>query len=164
MVARARLLQARVLPHGWLDALRQVSLFAAAYVAYRLVRGLVEGDANAAFAHARDLISIERTLHLFVEPSVQAWASGSHVVMVSASWLYVNAQTSVTIGALLYLYLRHNRCFYFVRNMFMIAMAHRARRLHRLPDRAAALHARVGLHRQRRRTSPACTSRTRAPR
>jgi hypothetical protein len=123
MVARARRLQARVLPHGWLDALRQVSLFVAAYVAYRIVRGLVEGDANEAFAHARDLISLERTLHLFVEPSIQAWASGSHVLMVVASWLYVNAQTTVTIGALLFLYLRHNRNFYFVRNMFMIAMA-----------------------------------------
>jgi hypothetical protein len=123
MVARARVLQARVLPQGWLDALRQVSLFAAAYFAYRLVRGIVEGDANAAFAHARSLISIERGLHLFVEPSIQAWASGSHFVMVLASWLYVNAQGSITIAALLYLYLRHNRNFYFVRNMFMIAMA-----------------------------------------
>jgi hypothetical protein len=123
MVARARVLQARVLPQGWLDVLRQVSLFLAAYLAYRVVRGLVEGKATAAFQHARELISIERTLHLFVEPSVQAWASGSHVVMVSASWLYVNAQGSVTIAALLYLYLRHNRSFYFVRNMFMIAMA-----------------------------------------
>jgi hypothetical protein len=123
MVARARRLQARVLPHGWLDALRQVSLFAAAYVAYRIVRGVVEGDANEAFAHARDLISLERTLHLFVEPSIQAWASGSHVLMVAASWLYVNAQTTVTVAALLYLYMRHNRNFYFVRNMFMIAMA-----------------------------------------
>jgi PAP2 superfamily len=123
MVARARVLQARVLPHGWLDALRQVTLFGAAYFAYRLVRGIVEGDANAAFAHARDLISLERTLHVFIEPSVQTWASGSHLVMVVASWLYVNAQTSVTIGALLYLYLVHNQRFYFVRNMFMIAMA-----------------------------------------
>ncbi len=123
MVARARVLQARVLPRGWLDALRQVSLFAAAYLAYRLVRGLVEGDANAAFAHARDLISLERTLHVFVEPSIQAWASGSHLVMVLTSWLYVNAQTSVTIAALLYLYLRHNRSFYFVRNMLLIGMA-----------------------------------------
>jgi PAP2 superfamily len=123
MVARARLLQARVLPHGWVDALRQVSLFTAAFFAYRLVRGLVDGSAGAAFAHARDLISLERGLHLFVEPSIQAWASGSHVLMVSASWLYVNAQTSVTIGALLYLYLFRNRSFYFVRNMFMIAMA-----------------------------------------
>lgn len=121
MVARLRLLQARVLPHGWLDVLRQMLLFGAAYLAYRLVRGMVEGDASAAFQHARDLISLERTLHLFVEPSVQAWASGSHFVMDLASWLYVNAQTSVTLGALIYLYLRHNRSFYFVRNMFMIA-------------------------------------------
>ncbi len=123
MVDRARLLQKRVLPHGWLDALRQVALFAAAYLAYRLVRGLVEGDANEAFAHARDLISLERTLHVFVEPSIQAWASGSHFLMVLCSWLYVNAQTSVTVAALVYLYLRHNRNFYFVRNMFMVAMA-----------------------------------------
>jgi membrane-associated phospholipid phosphatase len=123
MVARARLLQARVLPKGWLDVLRQISLFAAVYFAYSLARGLVEGQATAAFQHARELISLERTLHLFVEPSVQAWASGSHLVMVVASWLYVNGQTSITIGGLLYLYLRHNRSFYFVRNMFMIAMA-----------------------------------------
>jgi membrane-associated phospholipid phosphatase len=123
MVARARRLQERVLPHGWVDALRQVSLFGLAYLAYRLVRGLAEGNAGEAFAHARDLISLERGMHVFVEPSVQAWASGSHVVMVVSSWIYVNAQTSVTIGALLYLYLKHNKSFYFVRNMFMIAMA-----------------------------------------
>jgi PAP2 superfamily len=123
MVARVRVLQRRVLPQGWVDVLRQVALFGAAYLAYRLVRGLVEGDANAAFAHARDVISLERTLHLFVEPSVQAWASGSRVLMDLSSWLYVNAQTTVTVGALVFLYLRHNRNFYFVRNMFMIAMA-----------------------------------------
>jgi hypothetical protein len=121
-LARVRALQVRLLPHGWLDALRQVLLFAAAYLAYRLVRGFVEGDASAAFAHARDLISLERSMHFFVEPSVQAWASGSHALMEVLSWLYVNAQTTVTFGALLYLYLRHNRSFYFVRNMFMIAM------------------------------------------
>ncbi len=107
MVARARHLQERVLPHGWLDALRQVTLFGLAYLGYRLVRGVVEGNANEAFSHARDLISLERGMHLFVEPS----------------WIYVNAQTSVTIGALLYLYLKHNKNFYFVRNMFLIAMA-----------------------------------------
>jgi hypothetical protein len=123
MAARVSSLQAHLLPHGWLDALRQVSLFGLAYFAYRVVRGFAEGSANAAFAHARDLISLERGLHLFVEPSIQAWASGSHFVIVLASWLYVNAQGSVTIAALLYLYMRRNSSFYFVRNMFMIAMA-----------------------------------------
>ncbi|HXR28463.1 MAG TPA: phosphatase PAP2 family protein [Solirubrobacteraceae bacterium] len=123
MAARARSPQARLLPHGWLDVLRQVSLFGLAYLAYRLVRGFAEGDARAAFAHARDLISLERGLHLFVEPSIQAWASGSHFVTMLASWLYVNAQGPITIAALLYLYMRHNSNFYFVRNMFLIAMA-----------------------------------------
>jgi hypothetical protein len=123
MVARVRELQARVLPQGWIDVLRQVALFGLAYLGYTLVRGLVEGDASAAFAHSRDLISLERGLHVFVEPSIQTWASGSHFLMVVSSWIYVNAQTSVTIGALAYLYLRHNKNFYFVRNMFMIAMA-----------------------------------------
>jgi membrane-associated phospholipid phosphatase len=123
MLDRVRVLQSRLLPHGWLDALRQISFFVLAYAAYRLVRGFAEGDANAAFAHARDLISFERTAHLFVEPSIQAWASGSRFVMELASWLYVNAQGPITIAALVYLYMRHNGSFYFVRNMFLIAMA-----------------------------------------
>jgi membrane-associated phospholipid phosphatase len=122
VLARASALQERVLPNGWLDVLRQLALFGLAYLAYRLVRGLVEGDATAAFAHARDLISIELALHVFVEPSIQAWASGSRLLMDFSSWMYVNAQTTVTVTALVYLYLRHNRNFYFVRNMFMIAM------------------------------------------
>jgi hypothetical protein len=123
MLARARSLQAQLLPRGPVDALRQVSLFAIAYVAYRVVRGLADGSAGAAFAHARELISLERTMHVFVEPSVQAWASGSHFLIVLCSWLYVNAQGSITIAALLYLYMRHNSSFYFVRNMLMLAMA-----------------------------------------
>src|ERR1700728_4485348 len=123
MVARLRLPQARILPQGWLDLVRQIALFGAAYLGYRLVRGMVRGRASAAFQHARDLIQIERTLHLFVEPSIQTWASGSTLLMDVSSWLYVNAQTTVTVGALVYLYLCHNRSFYFVRNMLMISMA-----------------------------------------
>jgi len=123
MVARESAMKGRLLPNGWLDVLRQVALFGAVYLAYRLVRVLAEGDGTAAFAHARDLISLERSVHVFVEPSIQAWASGSRLLMRVSSWLYVNAQTTVTLGGLVYLYVRRNRSFYFVRNMFMIAMA-----------------------------------------
>jgi hypothetical protein len=123
MLARIRSLQPSLLPGGWLDAVRQLTLFAAAYALYSVVRGLADASPGTAFAHAREMISLERGLHVFVEPSVQAWASGSHLVIVLASWLYVNAQGPITIFALLYLYMRHNRNFYFVRNMFMVAMA-----------------------------------------
>jgi membrane-associated phospholipid phosphatase len=122
---RVRALQARLLPHGPWDVARQVLLFFIAYNGYRLVRGMADdpGVTAAAFEHARALIGVERGLHLFIEPSVQAWATGTHFVADAASWLYLNAQTSVTLGALAFLYLFHNPNFYFVRNMFMVAMA-----------------------------------------
>jgi PAP2 superfamily len=125
MLVRARSVHARLLPHGPLDVVRQVLLFAVAYYGYRLVRGMVDdpGAAGAAFQHARELIGLERGMHVFIEPSVQAWAEGKSWLIDGASWIYINAQTSVTLGALLFLYFFHNRSFYFVRNMFMVAMA-----------------------------------------
>jgi PAP2 superfamily len=116
-------IQARLLPKGWLDVLRQIALFGAAYLCYSAVRGMAEVQTAVAFDHTREVIQLERTLHIFVEPSIQAWAMGSRALIDIASWLYVNAQTTVTITALAYIYLRHNRSFYFVRNMLMISMA-----------------------------------------
>jgi membrane-associated phospholipid phosphatase len=40
-----------------------------------------------------------------------------------ADWTYLNAHYFVTIGALIFIYMRRNDSFYFVRNMFMTAMA-----------------------------------------
>ncbi len=124
MRARIDSFQARLLPHGYLDVLRQVALFAVAYYGYRLARGAIDGHAStaASFEHARDLISVERSMGIFVEPAVNAWSTGSSIVTAFTSWMYLNAQFSVTIGALVYLYTCHNKNFYFVRNMFMIAM------------------------------------------
>ena len=123
MSARLSTVQARFLPHGPLDVVRQVVLFVAAYQLYRLVRGLANdpGAANAAFSNARDLIHIEQALNIFVEPSMQAFASGQGWLLDGASWLYINAQTSITLGAIAWLYLFRNESFYFVRNMFLVA-------------------------------------------
>ena len=60
---------------------------------------------------------------MFVEPSIQAWAQNKHWLMDIADWTYLNAHYVVTVGALVFIYLRRNDSFYFVRNMFMIAMA-----------------------------------------
>ncbi len=123
MPVRLRQLSARALPRGPLDLLRQIAFMLAAFSLYRWVRGLVDDPAGAAvaFENARKLISIEQALNLFVEPSVQAWAEGVPLVVSVSSWLYINAQTTVTLGALAYLYLAHNSSFYFVRNMFAVS-------------------------------------------
>ncbi len=124
LVARLRHLSARLFPHGPFDVIRQVALFMLAYYGYRYVRGFIDDPTGAAvaFENARHLISIERSLHVFIEPNVQDWAEGNRAIIDFASWTYINAQTSVTLGSLVYIYTFHNERFYFVRNMFMVAM------------------------------------------
>lgn len=117
-----RSLAARALPQGWTDLLRQILLFCGAYWLYRLVRGTVDGRAAEAFDNARSLIDAERSLGLFVEPSVHAWAEGREAIIDFASWMYVNSHFTITVATLAWLYLRRNERFYFVRNMFMVAM------------------------------------------
>ena len=123
MTARLALVRGRVLPNGWVDLLRQCSLFGGAYLLYRLVEGAVGGNTSVAFAHARELISLERGLHIFIEPTIQGWATSSHLLVVIAAYVYINAQTTILIALLLYLYVAHNRSYYFVRNMLFVGMA-----------------------------------------
>lgn len=112
----------RWLPNGWLDAIRQLALFAGAYYVYRLVRGFVDGQADLAFENARALVDIERSLGLFFEPGLQAWAQGEQWLLTFSNWMYVNSHFVVTTTFLIWLYLARNHAYYFVRNMFMVAM------------------------------------------
>jgi len=118
MLARAR----NLLPNGPIDLLRQIVLFCGAYWLYRLARGMIDGRTAEAFDNAREVISIERGLGLFFEPSVNAWATAHSVVHDFVSWMYLNSHFAVTTVALAWIYLRRNERFYFVRNMFMVAM------------------------------------------
>jgi membrane-associated phospholipid phosphatase len=121
-----RRLPARIegrLPKGWMDLARQVGLFGFAYLVYRLVEGAADHSGALAYTHATEIISLEQSLHVFVEQSIQSWASSSHLVMVLATYLYINAQTTILIALLLYFYFAHNRHYYFVRNMLFVAMA-----------------------------------------
>jgi len=112
----------KLLPRGARDLLWQILLFCGAYWLYRLVRGQVFTQSAAAFDHARDIVSLEKSLHVFVEPSVQHWAIGTGVIDDIGSWMYLNTHFIVTTCALAYVYLFRNEHYYFVRNMFMVAM------------------------------------------
>ena len=114
-----------MLPNGGWDLVRQIAFMFVAYWSYRTVRGAVDDPAGAAvaFAHTRDLISVEQALNLFVEPSIQAWAEGKPLILDISSWFYINAQSTITLGTLTFIYLAHNRSFYFVRNMFAVSWA-----------------------------------------
>jgi hypothetical protein len=105
-----------------MDAVRQLLLFGGAYYLYRIVRGIVDGEVTTAFDHARSIVNLERGLHMFFEPSVQTWTLGRAWLMHAADFTYVNAHFVITTAFLVWLYFWRNEAFYFVRNMFMVAM------------------------------------------
>jgi hypothetical protein len=121
-LARVWRLSGRWLPNGWLDAIRQLALFAGVYYLYRIVRGFVDGQAGLAFENARTLVDLERSLGLFFEPGLQAWARGEEWLLTGANWMYVNSHFVVTTTFLIWLYIARNHAYYYVRNMFMVAM------------------------------------------
>jgi hypothetical protein len=112
----------RWLPRGGADALLQLSLFVMADILYETVRGVSESNAATAFANARSIVEVEQSMGLFFEQGLQAWAMGQRALIDVANFMYVNSHFVMTTGALVWLYLRHNERFYFVRNMFMVAM------------------------------------------
>jgi membrane-associated phospholipid phosphatase len=121
----ARLRDHRIgaLPHGRLDVARQLLLFVAAYLGYETVRGFVGVSGQRPFSDATRIIELERSLHVFAEPAIQVWATGhARWLLELADWTYLNAHFALSAAALVFIYLRRNDSFYFVRNMFMLAM------------------------------------------
>jgi len=123
MLAVLRSAERRVFPRGVGDAVWQLLLFAGAYLAYQIVRGVADGQVPTAFWNATQLINLEHATGIFVEPSIQAWTQSTGWLMTVANWLYLNSHYTVTISALVFIYFLRNDAFYYVRNMFMLAMA-----------------------------------------
>src|SRR5205085_2123647 len=83
---------------GWADLARQFTLFAGAFAFYDLVRGLVgSGSPYRPFSDAMRIIDFERATHIFVEPSINAWAQNKHLVIDATDWIYLNGHFFVTV-------------------------------------------------------------------
>jgi hypothetical protein len=110
-------------PKGWMDAGLQFLLFFLAYNGYQLVRGITDSGSVEAYVNAERVIGLEKSLGTFFEPGFQ------DAIIQHASWLvdfanfmYLNSHFVITTGFLAWLYFRRNEHFYFVRNMFIVAM------------------------------------------
>jgi membrane-associated phospholipid phosphatase len=111
------------LPHGYGDAGRQLGLFVLAELCYELVRGLADGERVQAMVNGQHVINLEKSLGTYFEPGFQALFLDHRWVIEIANFMYMNSHFVVTTTFLVWLYIFRNRHFYFVRNMFMVAMA-----------------------------------------
>jgi hypothetical protein len=112
----------RWLPHGYGDAARQLSLFVFAELCYEAVRGVADGERMTAIINGQHVIAFEKSIHTFFEPNLQAFFLGHRWAIDFANFMYMNSHFVVTTAFLVWLYLFRNQNFYFVRNMFMVAM------------------------------------------
>lgn len=101
----------------------QIVILAVVLFAYQLTRGLADDATTAATAihNGRHVVALERMLGLYAEPGIQRWALHQPNLTDVLSWVYLNVQTTVTLGGLLWIYMRHNERYYFVRNMFFVS-------------------------------------------
>jgi len=102
---------------------REVAAVGVFYALYSLVRNLNDASSARAFAHARDVIDLQKTLGINQEHAVQAWALGSHTLIVAANYFYGSLHFIVTALVLVYLYRRFADDFPLWRNTLAIATA-----------------------------------------
>ncbi|MDP9188191.1 MAG: phosphatase PAP2 family protein [Actinomycetota bacterium] len=116
-------LRERYLSRGPLDLLIQLLVIAAAYTAWRYARGAVAPSSlDSAFANARDLVSLERSLHTLVEIDIQRWALDAGWPAEVARWGYANLHFKGSCLALAVTYFCFRGSFGFVRNAVLAAM------------------------------------------
>lgn len=110
------------LPKGWGDLVRQIAILVSVDLAYTFVRGIADGERGIAMVHGQQVIDFEQSTHTFFEPGLQAFFLPAQTVIDLANQVYLNAQFSIALGFLVWLYLFRNESYYFVRNMFVVSM------------------------------------------
>jgi membrane-associated phospholipid phosphatase len=110
------------LPKGWGDLGRQALILVGVDLAYTAVRGIADSERAAAMIHGQQVIDFERTTHTFFEPHLQSIFLPAQTLIDIANQIYLNAQFSIALGFLVWLYLFRNQSYYFVRNMFIVSM------------------------------------------
>jgi PAP2 superfamily protein len=93
------------------------------YALYETSRGLVDANPGIAVRHADDVVSVERSLHVFVEDEVQQAARAVPGLIGTLGVLYLTLHLAVTGGYLLWLYLRRPTAFPVVRTTLVVASA-----------------------------------------
>jgi len=119
---RLRLQGARTLRGGrhlywWVEILAVLAF----YLVYSAVRNANQGDAAEAFAHARQIIHLQRLTGLYHEETLQDWALHFKPIVIACNYFYGSFHFVVTIGAAVFLYRRFPDDYPLFRNMLALA-------------------------------------------
>ncbi len=107
---------------------KELLLAGAVYLVYSLVRnqfGSASGDPGPAFGHARDVIDLERAMHLYFEADLQRWYLDLPADGLIRLWnvYYGLAHFVVTFGALVWMFRRDPHRHRLLRNTLALTTA-----------------------------------------
>ena len=112
----------RILPRGWTDFGRQLSIWFGFYFAYLGARSLADRNPAQAFWNGWRVLTFEqRWTHDVAETTTQQVVNSSHWLLTAAAWTYWGSEFAVVGLALLWVYLRHNQRFTSFRNTVLLA-------------------------------------------
>ena len=94
---------------------RELFLFLGAYLAYSMSRYVSVGDLTTATDHAKWIVSLQQSIGVNVEASVQSALHGTAVIWI-LNQLYLAAQLVVVPGTLIWLYRRNHEIYVRLRN------------------------------------------------
>jgi hypothetical protein len=95
----------------------------ALYAGYEATRGLVVGNSDAALRHARQVASVEQSMHVFVEHRVQVDAHLVPGLVGVLGVAYLTLHLATTAGFLFWLYRRHPAAYPLIRTTLLLASA-----------------------------------------
>jgi hypothetical protein len=101
----------------------ELGLAVALYALYEVVRGFGTTSVSLAQAHADDIVGLERSLHVFVESSVQDAAHSVPGLPALLGFLYLALHLIGTSIALVWVYRQHPERFPLVRTTIVTATA-----------------------------------------
>jgi hypothetical protein len=105
----------------WRGAVREILLVLAGVLVYFGVRGVTVTDAHQALSHALDVVALERSLGVYVEPSLQALVLGSDWLVDVMNWVYIWGHWPVIAVVLLWLFFAHPAGYRRTRNAMLIS-------------------------------------------
>ena len=109
-----------LLPYGWRGLAAQLAVWTPFYFGYELIAAFAAGSYGEAIRHARDVVSLERTLGMFHELDVQRWAYDQPAFVLDvAKFTYFQCQFTFTFGFVLFVYLRRTHAYPFLRNALL---------------------------------------------
>jgi hypothetical protein len=112
---------------GWLSTRHslpiELALVLGMYAAYEATRGLAAGDAHVALRHAQDIVSLERSLHIFVEAHVQHAARAVPGLIGTLSFAYLTLHLTVTGALLLWVHRSRPDAYPLVRTTLLLTSA-----------------------------------------